>query len=312
MLFSPCSLWFAIDIVISLLLLLLSPPVLSQTTTLEESEADTAWQANLTGKGGTVTLDRQQAYARDYSLRLEKTSDSSEVSASTYRPLSWQPLEPATSFLHGYVKTQAVDESANLWVSVRDQRGRRLYYEDQPFYGTRGTTDWQEVSVPVLLDTASAELRIGIRLTGSGTAWFDRLVLEKSPRSPSDTASQEALAYLQAAIDTIRQHAIGRDSTDWSGYRKRLLAYTPGARTVRETYPIIRYGTYALRDNHSRFVNPGSAKRVRSSTEYEKPTGSYLGHGIGYLKVPQFSESWVAANSRMDTWTAGRNHRFRT
>ena len=286
---------------ISFLLWQVGHPALSyyslcQTVELEENAADTAWLSNLAGTGYTVTLDSEHVYAGTYSLRLEKTSDSSETSAYTYRSLPWQSEEPATFFLRGYLKTEAVDESANLWVSVRDQYGNTLYSEDEPDNGARGTTDWREVSLPVLLDTASAELRVGIRLTGTGTAWFDRLILEKSTRLTSDTASSEALAYLRAAIDTIRQYSIMRDSIDWLRYRERLLAYTPGVRTVQDTYPIIRYGTYALRDRHSRFLNPGPAKKIRSSTEYEQPTGAYLGNGIGYLKVPPFSGSRAAAD----------------
>lgn len=263
--------------------------------------ADTAWLSNLQGQGYTVALDSQTAYRGSHSIRLMKSPGEEGINHShTFRNLPVQHRPWEKLMLAGYIKTANVHEVAHLWATVRDANDQVIYYENGKDYGVRGTTDWTLIQLPIILDSSATELRIGINLEGDGAAWFDDLeVYEDTVSSP---IAKDALAYLQAVLDTIQQHSVKRDSIDWPGYRQRILSYTDGIKTIQDTYPIIQYGLRQLQDNHSRFISATQVRVSAQQKDYIQPTGSYLAaQRIGYVKVPQFNKSGAVGDAHADT-----------
>lgn len=71
-----------------------------------------------------------------------------------------------------------------------------------------------------------------------------------------------ALAYLEAALDTIQVfHAVGPDY-DWEELRLAALEKTEGAQTPEATYEAIRFVLYDLPDTHDYFYPPGEVRLV--------------------------------------------------
>lgn len=266
-----------------------------------ERLASTDWEKNFHGQGYSILLDSQTFYSGNKSMKISKNPNSEGETAYTFKTLSFKDEQPKKLIFSGRIKTEDVDKWANLWAIIKDSSGNVLYYEDEKDFSVGGTTDWTDIQLPVLIDSRSAELKVGIGLEGSGTAWFDSLSFGEMAKR--DSTPRKALEYLKAAIDTIKDNSLMRDSIDWDDYSKQLLVYTDGVKTIRDTYPIIRYGIYMLSDNHSRFLTPPDSLAASTNPDtssqaanYEKPTASYLGNNTGYISVPAFSGAGDLSN----------------
>lgn len=79
--------------------------------------------------------------------------------------------------LSGWVRTKALQEGtaafyATLW------RGPSQSVDTIRARGVSGTMDWTRIVMEGAVDTAVRFLTVGVELSGTGTAWFDELVLE--------------------------------------------------------------------------------------------------------------------------------------
>lgn len=71
------------------------------------------------------------------------------------------------------------------------------------------------------------------------------------PATPTTPA-----AYLDAALDLLEQHAVGRDQIDWPGLRARARAMIQGARSPADTYPAIRFALQQVGDSRAALRPP--------------------------------------------------------
>ena len=80
-------------------------------------------------------------------------------------------------------------------------------------------------------------------------------------QSEPPAASNEAAAYLQAALDQIEERSRVY-STDWQSLRVQASAAieAAGATTTADTYPALRAALTTLGDKHSRLLEPSEAK----------------------------------------------------
>ncbi|HEY7122997.1 MAG TPA: S41 family peptidase [Ktedonobacterales bacterium] len=72
--------------------------------------------------------------------------------------------------------------------------------------------------------------------------------------------TEEAMIYLNEALDCIQQHSVRRELIDWSALRRLVIGMATEAKTPAETYPAIRRALELLGDRHSMFLDPETAR----------------------------------------------------
>ncbi|VEP15778.1 conserved hypothetical protein [Hyella patelloides LEGE 07179] len=90
--------------------------------------------------------------------------------ASTYRG---QRLR-----LRGYVKAEAVEDWAGLWMRVDGTSGQVLSFDNMQQRPIKGSNDWQSYDIVLDVPVASKNIAFGLLLSGSGQVWMDDLQFE--------------------------------------------------------------------------------------------------------------------------------------
>ena len=67
--------------------------------------------------------------------------------------------------------------------------------------------------------------------------------------------TQEAMAYLNEALDYIQENSVRREHIDWQGLRQEVYVLAAHAQTKAETYPAIEKALELLGDHHSMFFD---------------------------------------------------------
>jgi carboxyl-terminal processing protease len=67
--------------------------------------------------------------------------------------------------------------------------------------------------------------------------------------------TEEALAYLNEAMDYIQENSVHRKQLDWSALRQEVYALAADAQTTAQTYPAIERALALLGDHHSLFIS---------------------------------------------------------
>jgi C-terminal processing protease CtpA/Prc len=106
----------------------------------------------------------------------------------------------------------------------------------------------------------------------------------------------EPCMYLSAALDTIKTHALRRDSVNWSELRADAFDAARGARAIGEAYPAVEQTLQALGDNHSHFLPASEVEKREENVHYETPSGRMLGDHlapapVAYLSLPGFNRT---------------------
>lgn len=105
------------------------------------------------------------------------TSRATGQFAAFYRDLPVAGAKGHAVTLSGRIRTQAVkDGSAGLFAVVR-AKGRSVAYKNSGEDGARGDTEWREFSIRVPVAPDAESVRVGTRMTGTGSAWFSDLKL---------------------------------------------------------------------------------------------------------------------------------------
>jgi carboxyl-terminal processing protease len=95
---------------------------------------------------------------------------------------------------------------------------------------------------------------------------------------PAASSSQAAIStgardYLEAALDTMRQHALFPDQVDWKALRQQSFIRAAGASTAADTYPAIIYACETLRQQQQcggfRLPDSASPATIRKAQEAE-------------------------------------------
>jgi len=73
--------------------------------------------------------------------------------------------------------------------------------------------------------------------------------------------SQEAITYLNEALDLLEHHSVKRSTIKWDVLRSELLSCVQNMQTTAETYPLIRKALASLGDHHSFFLAPDEVSR---------------------------------------------------
>jgi len=74
--------------------------------------------------------------------------------------------------------------------------------------------------------------------------------------------TQEAMAYLNQALDLIQECFVRREHVDWTTFRQKVCALATQAHTPSETYPAIERALELLGDHHSHFRDPANVQLI--------------------------------------------------
>lgn len=93
---------------------------------------------------------------------------------------------------------------------------------------------------------------------------------------------QEAMAYLNEALDYIQEHSVKRENINWETLRQEVSALAAQAQTSADTYPAIKLALQLLGDHHSFFLHPQEAQ-LRMKQGQAKQIGLRAVHPEGII-----------------------------
>lgn len=117
------------------------------------------------------------------------------------------------------------------------------------------------------------------------------LLLLLSISSSAKAQTDAAKKYLLSALDLMKSRSINKNKLDWNSIYKTSLEELKNARTIEDTYPIIRTAQSKLEDSHSNFFPPEAVASLLlgyKQTGLAFPYAKYklIDGKYGYLSVP--------------------------
>lgn len=242
------------------------------------------------GDGYEVLLDRTRAYAGPASLRIAQVAPGSAGFAM--RRLPRAEFNGTHVRISAQIATRDVARGyAGLWLRF-DRSDEILYLDNMRDRGVTGTTAWTRYEVHATIPEGAEWVYYGALLAGTGTAWFDSFHVEDLDATDLPDASDDALAYLQRALNLIERFALRRDAVDWDAVRDDAFAQARGAEESSAVHTVIRNTLRALGDRHSVLLAPPEARAWEAGDDpagRPGPAGTMLSRRVAYLEVPRFS-----------------------
>lgn len=132
----------------------------------------TGWRG---GPTGTVSADNKIAHSGQWSVRLERRTDSQSTFSVLTKTLS-SDFFGSQIELRGFLRLNDVSDFAGLWMR-EDGEGKTLAFTSMQSQKVHGTRDWTEYSITMPLTRDATKLYFGVLLSGTGVAWADDLEL---------------------------------------------------------------------------------------------------------------------------------------
>jgi hypothetical protein len=98
-----------------------------------------------------------------------------------FSPLIIETISKAVK-LSGYVKAEAVERYAGLWLCY-DNQGMTATFNSIPSTLIRGSSDWQKYEIVADIPESSNSIGFGIVLSGKGQVWLSNIMLEVVDRN---------------------------------------------------------------------------------------------------------------------------------
>jgi C-terminal processing protease CtpA/Prc len=103
--------------------------------------------------------------------------------------------------------------------------------------------------------------------------------------------------YLDAALATMREHALNRAEIDWPSLRTAALEYARGGTDAADAHLAVRFAVRELGDRHSYLQSPrvslalrdAPVANARTGVPLAAPQGQALAGGVAYLSVPAYA-----------------------
>ena len=202
--------------------------------------------------------------------------------------------EPVIFSLTAQVRTKELSgKGASLNIACYDANGGFLTNKDQgvfKFNWFQGDRALEPHTLKLLLPLGTKVVKVGAIVNGRGQAWFDDFDVEFI-KLEGRVPDKHALDYISAACDTIRAHALYRDSIDLETLRATALKVAGGNNDVRDHHLAVEYLLHALGDHHS-FLMSAEEHNVWASGESADAV-THATHrvidGHGYVSVPGFA-----------------------
>ncbi|MFZ1688899.1 MAG: S41 family peptidase [Flavobacteriales bacterium] len=184
-------------------------------------------------------------------------------------------------------------KGASLNVACYDEQNGFLTNKDMGlfrFNWVHGTSAEEVRTLKQILPEGTALVKIGAIVNGRGEAWFDGFTMALDPLNDR-IPDKSAVAYVGAACDSIRQHALYRDSVDLDAVRMTALKIAGGNNDPADRHLAVEYLLQSLGDHHSFLMKPSEYKAWESDVGGDG--FAYATHrvieGYGYVSVPGFN-----------------------
>ena len=148
----------------------------------ERSGDSPGWFAN---PPGTVFNDDKIMHSGQWSVRIERTPQSSGEFSVIGRPISWE-FSGKIIEIRGFLRTENVTGFAGLWMR-QDKTGAMLSLENMQSQELKGTHDWAEYKITLPVHAETRSLIFGFLMAGTGKAWADDLQILVDGRPLWDT-----------------------------------------------------------------------------------------------------------------------------
>jgi len=250
---------------------------------------------SIAADGYAVDLDSAVAQDGNYSLRITRIA--AGRTARVTQSMAAELIEGNRVRLSGHVRTEAVSTGyASLWLRVDGPDGL-LYIDRMRDRAANGTNAWTRVMAESPLPPEAVQVTFGAILRGSGTAWFDQLVVEGWDTRALPEPSASANRYLTHALSIMQENSINRAAIDWTGFRAETVDQARGAKDTADTYLALRYALRRLGDGHSYLMTARQSARLtnapvsnaRTGRRSIEPRGQMLATTIGYVWIPGFA-----------------------
>jgi hypothetical protein len=128
------------------------------------------WFAN---PPGTVFVDDKIMHGGQWSVRIERSSQSAGEFSVIGRTIPWE-FSGKTIEMRGFLRTENVTGYAGLWMR-QDGGTEMLALENMQSQQLKGTHDWAEYKITLPVHPKTQSLVFGFLMVGTGKAWADDL-----------------------------------------------------------------------------------------------------------------------------------------
>ncbi len=201
--------------------------------------------------------------------------------------------------LKGYAKSRVkgkwvTNPNLSIQLSVSDSFFNETTYSRTWFYPTHSEKDkkgWNAFYAIITVSARCSLFWLEISINQQGDFWFDDLTLR--PASTDDMyKGSKFVDYIDNFFAIFQQYSLYRDSINIVATRKKTMSEAKFFFSYDQCRDFINRFLSMLTyygDNHSYLLPPQETDEKTSANPKEKPpapSGSYLGNGIGYLRVP--------------------------
>ena len=146
-------------------------------------------ESNNKGSGRLVPTGWYRAgmAPQDYDMGIDREVSHSGTSSGFIRSTAAEPRPFGTLMqafkadgyhgrrlrLSGYVRAEAVEGWAGLWMRVDGPTGTSLAFDNMQDRPIRGTLDWERYEIVLDVSEASTNIAFGVLLAGKGRIWVD-------------------------------------------------------------------------------------------------------------------------------------------
>ncbi|MBE8476064.1 carbohydrate binding domain-containing protein [Streptomyces justiciae] len=155
----------------------------------------TGWKSSTWSGSGTASRDTTE-YRTGHASAKITIPGAGTVGYTTSAKL---PVDQGTYTYGAWVKTDGVgSNSAYLDILFYDADGA-MVGTDNKFYASSGTHDWEHVTATVTTPGTATQVAVSVRLSGTGTAWFDDLTMTE-PAGSTHTPVTRRAAWAQMLL----------------------------------------------------------------------------------------------------------------
>lgn len=260
----------------------------------DEANPDVPKDWRVIGTPSAISLDRSQKHSGAQSVRIERSEQfvglSQSIDATTWRG------KPA--IVRAWFKSKDLEPgSAGVWFRG-DKASQRTFFVHSYVKPLPRDGDWVVREAIMLVPADTERLVFGMGTDASGTLWVDSIELSEFAPSVAPALSEQARTYLDEAIQKIRAAAMNADVPDWNGLTPLLYRVADGAVATSDTYPAITLALQSLRDNHSFFRPPQTARALTENTTIDNFNLNSQSMGaVGYVMIPGYAGGTPARNT---------------
>jgi carboxyl-terminal processing protease len=239
------------------------------------------WRRGGNARGATIRLDAP-GRASAHAARLEQPDSAGFVAITRQVPDSLRADAVALRF-SAWLRTENAGQ-AGLWARVTGAVNP-IVQDDMAGRGPGGTTPWTRYEILLPIAEETHQVTVGVRLARGGTLWVDDATIECLAPRQVPPSSSAAIAYLDAAVDSICRRSVQSSTLDWGTLHRRARLHLLGARSGRQTWPALRYALGTV-DAGGELVVADSVATGASAPAIALPRVDQYDAVFGYTALP--------------------------